>query len=1063
MAIGHAYIEIHAITSGFKQEVQDALKDLEPMMKKLGEDGGKSLSKSLNSGFRRGGGFSGLEQQALAARESLNKLIKTGYVLGPVISGLVSAVGDLVFGLGAMVAAVGAAAPALSALGGSFAALIQGALTAKLAFGGIGAAVGAINKPQQGPDNSKAIEDARRRLALVYQRAAETMADANDRVRDAQLELNRAYEEGAESLQQLGFNAEDAALSQDKAAIQLERARESLMRVQDLDPNDRARRDAEIAFREAELNYRKTTDQVNDLREQQEYAARTGVEGTKEVIDAKNNLAEAEAARAKQERDNAQDIAEAQRAVAEALARSASAASAINDAMKDLSPEAQRFAKYIAGLKPVLLDMRAAAGRKLFGPLEDAIQNLVDKLVPVLLPMLEATGEVLGGVATAISKVFTSAQTLDIFKRIFGGTNLIVIENLGQAFANILDLIFKLLDAAAPLTARFAIWVRTLTDTWVASMNAEGAIGRLTEKFNRAGDIAAILGSVLKKTYDGLKAFFGPGVEAGIQLWEAFGGAMDNLKKFSEEGQKSGELQAKFAQIARNVEAIGGALAIVVEGLFEMAGSKGTEVFVEGIKPALRILIEIGKTLTSEGVSKAMSNLIVQVATLIQKFTESGGVENFFNILTEAAVILNKIFDNELVMQVFAFLAGLKGITLAFGVIKSTGMLFGNAFLGNLIVARNGLTKVKDAALMGNLGLQRFRDGLVHSKAGMSAFATPAVQMGGVLRGLATRDMVLARTSMQGLSAAFMAGTGPAILIIAAIAAVVAIFALAYKNSEKLREAVSKMVELLKGAFADAWEDIQKALSDAGIKVEGLQDVFEKIGDFLSVTLIPAMTIFFSYLIRYVGGVIAGIIRIGKGLFDWFGAAIDGFKAFLALLRGDTDGFLKYFRSAWEKLGSALSNILGGLFQPFKSAWDGIAKSWNSMIGGKTIKTPFGEVKIPFLPVFEKVEYTGPKVRASSGSGMGRVNAAALAEGGIVRATPGGITAIIGEAGRNERVEPLDPNGLSERDKAMIRFLSGGGAGGGNTFNVYPSAGMDEVELANVVSRKVAWNMRRGA
>jgi hypothetical protein len=47
------------------------------------------------------------------------------------------------------------------------------------------------------------------------------------------------------------------------------------------------------------------------------------------------------------------------------------------------------------------------------------------------------------------------------------------------------------------------------------------------------------------------------------------------------------------------------------------------------------------------------------------------------------------------------------------------------------------------------------------------------------------------------------------------------------------------------------------------------------------------------------------------------------------------------------------------------------------------------------------------------------------------------------------------------KDKAMIDFLSGGA--GGSTFNVYPSQGMDEVELASVVSRKVAWNVRRGA
>jgi hypothetical protein len=43
----------------------------------------------------------------------------------------------------------------------------------------------------------------------------------------------------------------------------------------------------------------------------------------------------------------------------------------------------------------------------------------------------------------------------------------------------------------------------------------------------------------------------------------------------------------------------------------------------------------------------------------------------------------------------------------------------------------------------------------------------------------------------------------------------------------------------------------------------------------------------------------------------------------------------------------------------------------------------------------------------------------------------------------------------------MIQMLSGGG-GGGATINVYPSAGMDEAEIANIVSRKLAFQLRKG-
>ena len=69
------------------------------------------------------------------------------------------------------------------------------------------------------------------------------------------------------------------------------------------------------------------------------------------------------------------------------------------------------------------------------------------------------------------------------------------------------------------------------------------------------------------------------------------------------------------------------------------------------------------------------------------------------------------------------------------------------------------------------------------------------------------------------------------------------------------------------------------------------------------------------------------------------------------------------------------------------------------------------------------------------------------------------MLARIGEAGRPERVEPLDPDGLSKRDKAMIGLLSGNGM----TVNVYPSPGMDERELAALVSRQIAYSLRKGA
>lgn len=68
---------------------------------------------------------------------------------------------------------------------------------------------------------------------------------------------------------------------------------------------------------------------------------------------------------------------------------------------------------------------------------------------------------------------------------------------------------------------------------------------------------------------------------------------------------------------------------------------------------------------------------------------------------------------------------------------------------------------------------------------------------------------------------------------------------------------------------------------------------------------------------------------------------------------------------------------------------------------------------------------------------MMAIRGVALAKGGVARATSGGVPAIIAEAGRDERVEPLDRDGMSKRDKAIIRAVASAAGGKGSmTINV---------------------------
>lgn len=984
--IGQANIVIRAITADFKNDVEKALKDIKPATKRIGEDVGRDFSKSVSKGMGGGGKspFSRLEKEAEAARKTFNKLIKTGYALGPAISGAVSAVGDLVFGLFAVGSAVGAAAPALAVLPGLLAAIAQGALTAKLAFGGVAKGIGALLKQKTGSaaggsSNDDAIADARRRLAMVYQQAAEKMAAANDKVRKAQIALNRAYEEGAESLQQLGFDAEDAALAQQKAAIELERARETLLRVQDLPPDSRARREAELAFKQADLDYRQAADRSNDLAKAQEYAAKTGIEGTSEVQSAKADLAEAEADLAKTQRDNAQDILEAQLALQKALQKTNASSATSVDLLKDLSAEARRFAIYIASLKPEFLELRAAAGEKLFGPLTIAIDMLVTKLFPVLKPILTEMGGVIGNIARKFAEMLTRVDNLDIFKRVFGGANIEIMRNLGEAFVDVAEGALNILDAVAPLTVEFSEFIKKTADAWVGTMRFKNATGELTTSFERAAEFAKSIGGLLSSAFGAFKSLGAGASDSGKKIIDAFAGAFDKLKAFADEGNRTGALQEKFNAIADNVIAIGGFLGEVAKMFYQISGNQGVMAFFNAIKPIPGIFADIFNKMTSTG--PVFGEFLVNIALILKAFTETGGIQMFFQILNSAAKILIAAFNNETVQRVFLFLAAVKGVTLAFGALYAISKFFFFSTIASLalmpakIFGVNGalarmnasllLTQNRALGMQMAMGSQRFwKQAGVSVGTYVASLKTLAVEayrtvvsivllgveslkaavkwlfssaslrfFGGALKSL-TFSIGTATKAMIKFNIALFAN--PIGLIVLAVAALVGVFVMAFKNSDKLRQSFATLGKSVMGTLGKAFALIGDALGSLMPSIGGFSDIFKAIGDGLAKYVMPV----FSFLINNVIKVITSYILILIGIFKILFNVI---SAPFRIILGIGAVIVAIFTGKGFEAGQAFGKMMVGML-------NGIIEGVNLLIKAFNFLSP---KDIPLIPLME--------------------------------------------------------------------------------------------------------------
>jgi len=1247
--VGDAYIVVRALTNQVRQDIQDGFNGVDV----IGDGAGKELSDSFSRGFRAGGaGGQGeffskkFEKEAEAARVKLNGLIQTGYFLGPALAGVVGAVGALGAALVSLVSVLGAAAPAAIVFAGALTAVAQAAIVGKIAFGGVTKAIQAGLKAQKGAaKNTDAIAAADRRLSdariklnrlleegrpELLVKLTERQRDAEDSLADAKLastrseraykesqektkkaveNLNKAREEAKEKLQELRFEVEGGAISEKKARLEFEKARDSLQRVQDLPPNSRARQEAELAFAEADLNLRKAIDRNKDLKKEEKAATAAGVEGSEQVKnatlalrDARNSEADAGIGQAQAKKavaDAQKDLAEATREASEeggqskalrdfdrgiALARrdikdaekdlanaqkGGSGADAFADALKDLSPEAQKFVKYIISLKEEFKKLKFAAGKDLFPALEIAIQNLVDNLFPKLAPLLQGTGAAIGKVAIGLSKTITEAGNLKALESVWK-TNDRLIVNLGKVTENLYTGFINLLDAAGPLIDRFGTWLVTITKTWAATMKAKNATGELTDNFNKAGDVAARIGGILKNYFKGFK-----------QIGDAVmnGGAGERLLKYFEDASKrfedlmtkmngDGSLGKYFDKATENGLKVLDLLVNIVAEILKLGDDKGVGQFVDKLSEAVDIFGGIGGDLTAA--SPALGDFVINFAKLVKNLTDSGGINKFFGVLNKALGVVNNIFGNSVVKKVFIFTSSIFAVVRAFGLIGKVGAFFGKALIGNVLKIvkvfkflkdpfgalrkGSGLTRTElqkqmvidkqkelamkgifvsgkqAAAGLGQLtGASKVAKGSLAASAGSAQVAATKFTLAGTAAKVSAVGTKIGASAMKGFSAATSALGGPIGIIMILLPFIIALIKKLWEENETFRAVVEKVIGFVKGAFESimtvvetVWNFIKPIFEMIGnavktyitLYVQGLkiawdlimkvvqavwdfiQPIFALIGNGVKLYITAYITLL-KLAWEGIKTVVQAVWDFIKPIFDLIGNAIkNAITFYVNALKTAWDKIKTAVQAVWdfvkpifEKIGNAVKNSITFYIDLAKKGWDlfknGVQAVWTFVqpiftkigdairksIGGAIdfVKGLFSGITSAFQTVLQKFKdfwnttIGGKGFKAPKWLGGWEFKIPNLAQGGVVMPSMGGTLARIGEAGRPERVEPLDSDGLSTRDRAIISMLAGNSGGSGTTINVYPSAGMNERELANLVSKQLAYQLRKGA
>ena len=1105
--VGEAFIIVRPITAGFENSVRRDLGRLDNVAARAGARAGKQFGGAFGRAFGPSG--AGLVsndsiKKAVSAQQAWASLQRTFFFVQTAASSLLSSLGSLITAAISLGAAAVGAAPSLLVLGSALVSIGLGAAVAKLALSGVGAAVQKLNKQQSAgakdlTAQERRLEDARKNLGRVIASNKEAIINANkqikeatDEVTEAQENLNKALLEGNEQIQQLNFDAEDAALAEKRAAMELESARKTLARVQDLPPNSRARREAELAYQEADLNLRRAKDRNADLRKEQERLAKTGVEGLDSVITARKAAAEADAglqdakdnlikeekraaereADAKLERDRAkEDLAKAK----------AGGGAGVEDPLAGLTESQKEFAKFIAGLKPKINELKEIAAAAFLPKLEEAIQLIIDKAWPTITKGVGEIADALGDASLSIAEAITDAGNLKDLGTVMSDAA----ENiriLGDIAGNVWGIVLSTLVALDPVTKRFLSWLETTTEKWETALDTPEGLKALEDFFNLSGDIAAEFGDIFRETFEALgnliKVNFSPG-GAGWFILDWLEDLLANFNEFASSVEGQEFLKKFFLDSAKNataaLEAIGGFLGAILRAGADPKLKEFWDILGTGAPIFESILTK------SNEAAPALAKVVVEFLKIFDAFTQGEQLTIFFETFAAVLRVVNSILANEFVKTVIDSVAKVAGFLLAIGGVVSVLGKIGWILGGIVIKAFNvfvGIIKVLTGVVKGFIFVFRL------------------------------------------LAAAFAAN--PVGFIIVAITALIALFVTLYNKNEGFRELVQRVWAAIKDAIGAAvdfivgyfkmiieigkaiWDPILDALKfiwDAikayfetiftvwktlveifiGIGLiiwnflyDKIQAVWEKVSGWWNNTILPFIT-----------GVVDKVKEFGSKIWDWI---YDKIMAVWNTVKGYWDntiypfvsGIVKNVKDKASAVWNFISDALTAAWNKVKGFWDNTIYPFISGIKEKIANLASGmwnglksglETVVNFIIRGVNLVIKGINllIRAANRVKIGdkiqeiqEVLPVNFAQGGIVAPRAGGLIARVAEAGKPERIEPLDPDGLSKRDKAMINMLTKGGTAGA-TFNVYPSQGMDEVELASIISRQIAFQMRRGA
>lgn len=544
------------VSQGFEHALggaEKALSGLKKLEKGIGDVGekGQSNGSILERAFSNVGNL--VSQGVTSAVNGLQSALGSigSSALGS-IQGTLAALASI---LPLVAAGFASLAPALLLAGGAagaaatgFVAAGIGLATLAIGFGGIGAALSAHTKQMSGA--GKAVTDTAEQNYQAAKRikdAERSLADAKMNEVDAAKAVNQARQDEITRLKELNITLRQQKASQADAAQALVEAKEKARRA-NIAGSDWEKANANNAVVDAQIQYDAITQKLSETTEEKKKASKVGVEGSDQVQ-----------AALKRERDAHEQTTRAIEALADAHHKSAVASAGaaggidlFGDAMKKLSPNAQKLVYALLDIEKRFDVIKRKVQDRLLAGFDVAVTDLADKWLPHLNDILGNTADHLNNFGKKLMGAFGDSEFIKNIERA-GKEGGKVIDKMSDGIPALIDAFGRLAGHSGPvLQVIFGTIEKIFTwfDKWIKSADKSG---KLDSFMKMAADtlqkVFDVGGKALKVVGKFIAIIFPESKSTGDSILDTVSNALSNISDWLDKPKN----QKMIKQIAKDV------------------------------------------------------------------------------------------------------------------------------------------------------------------------------------------------------------------------------------------------------------------------------------------------------------------------------------------------------------------------------------------------------------------------------------------------------------------------------------------------------------------------------